>query len=145
MEFEDGKLTVRSVYNLARNTSVSASSGAAAAHPVIWNHISEAKVAPKIRNLWLRVASGIIPVMSKLVERRLNVVNICCVCETPDETIEHVFFFYCAFAVQVWALEGVDVRERPMHDAMVWLIKKSIQLGCLERNMYHVHWVVIMG
>lgn len=50
-------------------------------------------------------------------------------------------FFDCIFAMQLWALAGVDIMERPMQNALLWIIEKSIQLGCLEPNLY-IGWLL---
>lgn len=73
LRFDDGVLTIRAAYNIARQASILANTRAAGY--IIWKHIWGTKVAPKIRVLWWRFASEIILKMSKLAGKKLNMDN----------------------------------------------------------------------
>ena len=70
---------------------------------------------PNIRMFLWRCLSGALVVADRLNSKGLNVNNTCRICQSGDETINHVLF-HCSYAHEVWrrvAITGLHVSFSP--------------------------------
>lgn len=63
----------------------------------------DATTAPKVHSFWWRVLHDIILVASNLRARRMEIVDVCCVCEEVGESVQHALRG-CRLSKAVWTL-----------------------------------------
>ena len=76
----------------------------------IWRAIWTADVLPKVKVFAWRMFHGILPICTQLVRKGLQVEDICSVCGSHGETMQHIFFD-CSFSTEVWKICCPDFRQ----------------------------------
>ncbi|XP_019163599.1 PREDICTED: uncharacterized protein LOC109159940 [Ipomoea nil] len=67
----------------------------------VWGNLWSLQVPPRWRIFMWRALSDILPTLDNLINRRVELINICPACGMEEETIMHVLCSY-SFASQVW-------------------------------------------
>ncbi|XP_019172490.1 PREDICTED: uncharacterized protein LOC109167594 [Ipomoea nil] len=67
----------------------------------VWGNLWSLQVPPRWRIFMWRALSDILPTLDNLINRRVELINICPVCGMEEETIMHVLCS-CSFSSQVW-------------------------------------------
>ena len=106
-ESESGQFTVKTGYFMARKVQ-GKDFTIDVSWKGVWKLIWKASVAPKVKFFTWRLLHGFLPVRSTLISRGVQVLNICCMCGTNEETICHVFFD-CRYSKKVWQLFSMEL------------------------------------
>lgn len=98
-----GIFSVESAYNLLVEEVQNANSGPSFSARWIsfWKNLWSVKVAPKIKNFMWCACSNILPLCSKLFERKIGSIYSCPICFEDAETISHIFM-ECEVARECW-------------------------------------------
>lgn len=86
------KFSVKSGYQIAKQQASSVSVVVGPSHAIpdeLWASIWSSLVPPKIRNFVWRACHNALAVKNNLHRRRISPSNLCPVCQTEPETIEH--------------------------------------------------------
>ncbi|KAK8497416.1 hypothetical protein V6N13_000206 [Hibiscus sabdariffa] len=107
-----GVYTVKSGYRLIRGDLSSSTSTNSSSHSMImsrfYNEMWAVNLPSKIKiNMW-RIANNFLPTFENLQIRRLDVSNICPLCLTSSESIEHLMRD-CSFIKTLFDMQGVQL------------------------------------
>lgn len=104
LEARDGKYAVKKGYHCVRNKRRRVNKRAGSSDLIskeVWSQMWKIKVLPKITHFIWRCLVQAVPVKEKLFKRRCSPSNICPICETEPETVEHAIFL-CPWTRYVW-------------------------------------------
>ncbi|KAF2313565.1 hypothetical protein GH714_011747 [Hevea brasiliensis] len=82
-------------------------------HTRAWN---TELIPPEVKHFIWRSLASILPVMSKLVRKRVDVSNLCPVCGQVDDTIDHILLS-CDQSSLVWVAAGFGTWGFPISSA----------------------------
>lgn len=99
-----GQFSVKSAYRLGRTLKQNeeASTSSSKHTEILWKCYWKSKLPPKIKLCGWKIYNNIIPTLSNLINKRMNINPICFMCRKKMETVEHLFW-ECKFAKGIWA------------------------------------------
>ncbi|KAJ1420314.1 Ribonuclease H-like superfamily [Sesbania bispinosa] len=115
------KYSVRSGYRLIMETQV-ASVGSSYSPPFPWSTLWSANCIPRCKDLAWRACHDILPVLTVLQKKKLQVDHICPMCGGAPETAEHALI-YCSQVAPIWFASqlGIAINENNNLSVQCWL------------------------
>ena len=110
-----------------------------------WQRVWKIRVIPRIQNFIWRALSNAIATKAGLYKRRRATSEICPICETQNETIEHLFF-ECCWTKWVWFGCPLGVRIDALHtnNFVAWWLQITTGTNALSSNdlplICHILW-----
>ncbi|XP_019197070.1 PREDICTED: uncharacterized protein LOC109190922 [Ipomoea nil] len=93
----------------------------------VWNNIWKLiRVPPKWRIFLWKALSNILPTITNLVRRRVEIPNICPACGDCEEDVMHILCT-CVYARRVWNVSRLLIPNVDNYDFMQWV---EAWLGC---------------
>ncbi|OMO70912.1 reverse transcriptase [Corchorus capsularis] len=141
---ELGSFSVRSAYYVARQI-LGRADGTRTDRVPIWNRLWHLLVMPKRKYFVWRVAWNILPIKPVLIQRGLQIEDICDVCGGRETSLLHIFFD-CLFSKQVWSFSCPWVEQSVADwdgesDFWFYFLSKSSRLGQLDR-VVNTLWLI---
>ncbi|XP_019166879.1 PREDICTED: uncharacterized protein LOC109162647 [Ipomoea nil] len=104
----------------------------------VWNNIWKLRVPPKWRIFLWKALSNILPTITNLVRRRVEIPNICPACGDYEEDIMHILCT-CIYARRVWNVSRLLIPNVDGYDFMqwveAWLGSSAISAGFLKEQI----------
>lgn len=94
---------MKSAYRLIQNLSFGGNgeSSSLMSDKRIWKGIWQMKVRRKIKIFAWRVSKKILPTLQNLRHKKIDVANICCLCQASGEDVTHALLF-CSHVRLLW-------------------------------------------
>ncbi|XP_019190784.1 PREDICTED: uncharacterized protein LOC109185260 [Ipomoea nil] len=104
----------------------------------VWNNIWKLRVPSKWRIFLWKALSNILPTITNLVRRRVEIPNICPACGDYEEDIMHILCT-CIYARRVWNVSRLLIPNVDGYDFMqwveAWLGSSAISAGFLKEQI----------
>ncbi|XP_013607275.1 PREDICTED: uncharacterized protein LOC106313893 [Brassica oleracea var. oleracea] len=112
---KDGYYSVKSCYNLLRNSFTQANSNPQSnencnQQKEILKNIWKLNSPPKIKHFWWRVIHNALPVAENLRRRKIQIEDTCQRCGEESETVNHMLF-HCRISKEIWNLAPTPVNS----------------------------------
>lgn len=123
---EKGEFSVKSCYrNLVGEQNAPDAS--------FWKKVWNLQLPAKIHFFIWRVCRQCLPTATALIEKRVEISNLCCWCRMADEDARHTLF-QCTFASSVWVSMGMSHWIQPRQDeSMLEHFKRLFATGSTEQ------------
>ncbi|XP_019183829.1 PREDICTED: uncharacterized protein LOC109178743 [Ipomoea nil] len=86
----------------------------------VWNNIWKLQVPPKWRIFLWRAITNVLPTITNLVNRRVEIPNVCPACGVLGEDVMHILC-NCVYARRVWNISQLQIPNFGDHDFMQWV------------------------
>ncbi|XP_019158573.1 PREDICTED: uncharacterized protein LOC109155343 [Ipomoea nil] len=86
----------------------------------VWNNIWKLQVPPKWRIFLWRAITNVLPTITNLVKRRVEIPNVCPACGVLEEDVMHILC-NCVYARRVWNISQLQIPNFGDHDFMQWV------------------------
>ncbi|KAK8568493.1 hypothetical protein V6N12_007042 [Hibiscus sabdariffa] len=135
-----GDYSVKSGYRLLRADSPDDQTNLAGR---LYNQMWAVNLSPKVKITMWRIANNYMPTFANLQGKRLNVNNVCPICHSSSETVEHLMRD-CSFVSQLHnALDVPIFQNADMLAWFEWLAKRFCSLNESFKMCFMVsYWVV---
>ncbi|XP_019155928.1 PREDICTED: uncharacterized protein LOC109152735 [Ipomoea nil] len=104
----------------------------------LWNNIWKLQVPPKWRIFLWRAITNILPTITNLIRRRVEIQNVCPACGFLEEDVMHILC-NCVYARHVWNISQLQIPNFDDHDFMQWvelcLGNSAISAGFLKEQI----------
>lgn len=121
---QKGKFSVKSAYRLGRSLqqALEASSSCSSLQERQWKSFWKAKIPSKIKHYGWKLYHNILPTLSNLINKGMDINFLCLMCRSKPETAEHLFW-ECTFAKGIWATYFPSFNLSCLDDRNGWTTK----------------------
>jgi ribonuclease HI len=119
----DGHYSVRSAHHLLKqNHSRDMAESSGHQTSKLWSEIWKAPVPNRVRNFLWRLAKNILPTRANLAKKGVQIENLCPLCNSEPETIDHTFL-HCQIARLTWFASQIGVHAPQSMPLNQWLLQ----------------------
>ncbi|VFQ58504.1 unnamed protein product [Cuscuta campestris] len=107
-----------------------------------WSRLWRIPVAPKVKVCVWRALRGILPTVSALNSKGLEIDNCCSICGQLSEAVDHLFL-RCPFAEYVWKRSSFQVANRSAASSFSDWVQLVFQTAT-SSELIHIVWTIWM-